>query len=153
VDYLIVVERQLRYAKNIILGRKVQFQESFEKSVLKGEQTAAEVYIHGLTPLYKSCMKILNPEIDESTLELEFNRDLPLPEQYIDLYEQVLEILREIEEKMTEEDLKEHIVYPFNPDTTISRLEWIGLNIMHAVTHVGQALRLQSLYLRHKLDK
>lgn len=153
VDYLIIVERQLRYAKNIILGRKVQFQESFEKSVFEGEQTAAEVYIHGLTPLYKSCMKILYPEIDESTLKLEFNSELPLPEQYIDLYEQVHKILREIEEKMTKEDLKEHIVYPFNPDTTISRLEWIGLNLMHAVTHIGQALRLQSLYLRHKLNK
>ena len=74
-------------------------------------------------------------------------------DQYIDLYEQILMILREIEKNMTRAVLKEHITYPFNPETTISRLDWIGLNIMHAVTHVGQALRLQSLYIRHKLEK
>ena len=56
-------------------------------------------------------------------------------------------------EKMTEEELKKHMVYPFNPDTTISVLEWIGLNIMHAVTHIGQALRLQSLYLRNRISE
>jgi hypothetical protein len=148
-----VVEKQLRYAKNIILGRKEQFQESFENSLFEGEQTAAEVYIHGLNPLYKSCMKILDPKMDDSLLKLEFNNQLPVYEKYIDLYEQVLKILKELEEKMSESDLKKHITYPFNPDTTISRLEWIGLNIMHAVTHVGQALRLQSLYVRHKLEK
>ena len=71
VDYLIVVERQLRYAKNVILGRKTQFQESFENPLFEGEQPAAEVYIHGLTPLYKSCMKILDPGIDESKLKIE----------------------------------------------------------------------------------
>ncbi|MHA1945259.1 MAG: hypothetical protein ACXADW_01475 [Candidatus Hodarchaeales archaeon] len=148
-----MVEKQLRYAKNIILGRKEQFQESFENSLFEGEQTAAEVYIHGLNPLYKSCMKILDPKMDDSLLKLEFNNQLPVYEKYIDLYEQVLKILKELEEKMSESDLKKHITYPFNPDTTISRLEWIGLNIMHAVTHVGQALRLQSLYIRHKLEK
>jgi hypothetical protein len=153
VDYLIVVEKQLRYTKNIILGRKEQFQESFENPLFEGEQTAAEVYIHGLNPLYKSCMKILDPKVDDSITKLEFNNELPLYEQYIDLYEQVLAILKELEVKMSEVDLKEHIKYPFNPDKTISRLEWIGLNIMHAVTHVGQALRLQSLYVRHKLEK
>ena len=153
MDYLIVVEKQVRYAKNIILGRKEQFQESFENSLFEGEQTAAEVYIHGLNPLYKSCMKILDSKIDDSNLKMEFNNELPVYEKYIDLYQQVLKVLKELESKMSEADLKEHIAYPFNPDTTISRLEWIGLNIMHAVTHVGQALRLQSLYLRHKLER
>jgi hypothetical protein len=150
MDFIIIVERQLRYAKNVIMGRKAQFQESFENPLFEGEQTAAEVYIHGLTPLYKACMKILYPEINETDLKLEVKSELPLQEQYVDLYEQNLKALREIEEKVKEEDLKEHITYPFNPDTTISRLEWIGLNVMHAVTHVGQALRLQSLYLRNK---
>lgn len=153
MDYLIVVEKQLRYTKNIILGRKEQFQESFENPLFEGEQTAAEVYIHGLNPLYKSCMKMLDPQIDDSVLKLEFNNELPLYERYIDLYQQVLKILKEIQVKISEADLKGHIIYPFNPDITISRLEWIGLNIMHAVTHVGQALRLQSLYIRHKLEE
>jgi hypothetical protein len=100
MDYLIVVEKQLRYAKNIMLGRKEQFQESFENSLFEGEKTATEVYLHGLNPLYKSCMKILDPKIDDSLLELEFNNDLPLHEQYIDLYEQVLKILRELKVKI-----------------------------------------------------
>ena len=153
MDYLIILEKQFSYTKNLLLARKDQFHESFEKSLFKGESTAADVYIHGLTPLYKACMKILNPEIDESTLTLEFNGELSLPEQYIDFYEEVIRILKEIKEKMISKDLEEHIVYPFDPDTTISRLEWIGLNVMHAVTHIGQALRLQSLYLHHRLNK
>ncbi|MHA2157156.1 MAG: hypothetical protein ACXABU_17575 [Candidatus Hodarchaeales archaeon] len=150
MDFLIIVKKQLKYTKNVFFGRRDQFQESFEKSLFEGEQSAAEVYIHGLTALYKSCMKILYPETNEVTLKLEFNQELPLPEQYIEVYEQNLRLLKEIEEKITEEKLKEYIAYPFNPDTTITRLEWIGLNVMHAVTHIGQALRLQSLYLRNK---
>ncbi len=151
MDQIIVVERQLRYVKNVLLERKENFQESFENSLFEGENTAAEVFIHGLTPLYKYSMNLLHPEITEKTLELNLNRDLPPPNQYIDLYERVLNVLRDINEQMSEEELKEHIVFPFNPETTISRVEWIGLNIMHTVTHIGQALRLQSLYVRHKM--
>ena len=55
MDYLVVIEKQLGYAKNAIMGRKEHFQESFENPLFEGEQTAAEVYIHGLTPLYRSC--------------------------------------------------------------------------------------------------
>ncbi|UCE14412.1 MAG: hypothetical protein JSV04_04350 [Candidatus Heimdallarchaeota archaeon] len=151
MDYLIVVERQFSYTKNIIRKRTDHFQESFEKPIFDGEQSASEVFVHGLTPLYKSCMKILTPEIDESTLNLKLNNELTFPEQYIDLYERVLRSLRNVKEKLTEEELKKQIVYPFNPDTTISILEWIGLNVMNTVTHVGQALRLQSLYLRNRI--
>ncbi|MFX1517205.1 MAG: hypothetical protein ACFFC6_12955, partial [Promethearchaeota archaeon] len=133
--------------------RTDQFQESFENPLFEGEQTAAEVYIHGLTPLYKACMKIVNPEVDESIVKLELNNELSLPNQYIELYERVIDVLRQIKEQLTEEDLRRHIVYPFNLDTTISILEWIGLNVMHTVTHIGQALRLQSLYLRNKINK
>ena len=153
MDHLVVIEKQLGYTKNAILERKEYFQESFENPLFEGEQTAAEVYIHGLTPLYRSCTKLLDPDINESAINLEFNKKLAVHDQYIDLYEQILVILREIENKMSRAVLKEHIMYPFNPETTISRLDWIGLNIMHAVTHVGQALRLQSLYIRHKLEK
>ncbi|MFX0126448.1 MAG: DinB family protein [Candidatus Hodarchaeota archaeon] len=152
MDYLIIVEKQYSYIKNIFLTRKEQFQESFEKPVFEGEPTAAEVYIHGITSLYKSCAKILNPEINETTFKLELNTELEFHEQYIDLYKRTIQVLKKIQQKMTPEDLNRHIVYPFNPDTKISILNWIGLNIMHTVTHVGQALRLQSLYIRNKLD-
>ena len=152
MDYLIVVEKQFSYLKNILLTRKGQFQESFENSVFEGEPTAAEVYTHGITSLYKSCAKILNPEINGSTFKLELNCELELHEQYIDLYNRTLRILKEIQQKMTKEELNRHIVHPLNPETKISILDWIGLNVMHTVTHVGQALRLQSLYIRNKLD-
>ncbi|MFX0185903.1 MAG: DinB family protein [Candidatus Hodarchaeota archaeon] len=153
MDYLIVVERQFSYTKNILLARKAQFQESFENSVFEGEPTAAEVYIHGITSLYESCAKILTPEINESKSNLEINKELDLPEQYIDLYDRTLQILKEIQQKMTKKDLNRYVVHPLNPDTKISLLKWIGLNVMHTVTHVGQALRLQSLYIRNKLDR
>ncbi|MFX1508318.1 MAG: hypothetical protein ACFFDC_19730 [Promethearchaeota archaeon] len=150
MDYLIIVERQFSYTRNILLARKSQFQESFENSVFEGEPTAADVYIHGITSLYNSCAKIL--ETNESRFNLEINKELDLPEQYIDLYERTLQILKETQQKMTNEDLNKYIVHPLNPDTKISLLKWIGLNVMHTVTHVGQALRLQSLYIRNRLD-
>ncbi|MHA2247246.1 MAG: DinB family protein [Candidatus Hodarchaeales archaeon] len=152
MDYLIVVERQFSYTKDILLARKDQFQESFKNSVFEGEPTASDVYIHGITSLYKSCVKILSPDINKSMLNIEINRELELPEQYIDLYKRTLQILKEIRQKMTDEDLNRHIVHPLDPDTKISLLKWIGLNVMHTITHVGQALRLQSLYIRNKLD-
>ena len=152
MDYQIILEKQYSYTKNVLLARKDQFHESFEKSLFKGEPTAADVYIHGITSLYKSCVKILMSESDESKFNLEINEELDLPEQYIDLYERTLQIFKEIQQKLTNEDLTKHIVHPLNSDTKISLLKWIGLNVMHTVTHVGQALRLQSLYIRNKLD-
>ncbi|MFX0087424.1 MAG: hypothetical protein ACFFAU_17370 [Candidatus Hodarchaeota archaeon] len=153
MDYLVVVERQFSYTKDILLARKAQFHESFENPIFEGEPTAADVYIHGITSLYKSCAKILKPNTNESKFNLTINKELDLPEQYIDLYERTLQILKEIQQKMTSGGLNRYILHPFNPNTKISLLNWIGLNIMHTVTHVGQALRLQSLYIRNKLDK
>jgi hypothetical protein len=77
--------------------------------------------------------------------------DLNRPGQYIDLYEKILYFLEKAEQNLSEEDLNEKIAFPFNPKTRITQRDWIGLNIMHMLTHIGQALRLQSLYLRNKL--
>ena len=152
MDHLIVVERQFSYVKNVVQNRKEFFQESFEKSLFEGDQTAADVYLHGVTTLYKYCSKLHYPELEEGKHHIELDRTLPLLEQYLDLHERTVLILREIKNKFSNKDLTQEIINPLNPDSKIILLEWIGLNVMHSVSHVGQALRLQSLLLRHKTE-
>lgn len=153
IDYQIILEKQFSYVKDILLTRKDNFHESFEKPLFEGEPTAAEVYMHGLNSFYKSCVKLISPEKNNSELKLEVNRELGLPSQYIELYERTLQIFKELLQKMAEENLNKHIVFPLNPEKTISIIDWIGLNITHTAMHVGQALRLQALYIRNISDE
>ncbi|MHA2227164.1 MAG: hypothetical protein ACXAC8_18250 [Candidatus Hodarchaeales archaeon] len=150
IDSIIVIEKQFSYLKNVLAARKEHFHISFENSLFEGEQSPAEVFIHGITPLYRYCRKIINSKIDESTLNIELNIELDYPDRYLDLYEKILHLLREIQEKNIEEDLNQ-LVETFDSKTLMTLREWLNLNIMHTVTHVGQALRLQSLYIRHNL--
>lgn len=151
-DSLIVIEKQLSYTKKVLSTRKEHFQESFEYPLFNNEKSAAEVFIHGITPLYQYCHKILDGKIDESEPNLELNAKFDLPEQYLDLYERTFLLLKAVQQQLTEKDLNQ-FVDVFNSQTQMRLREWLSLNIMHTVTHIGQALRLQSLYLRNKLEK
>ena len=143
------MEKQYSYVKKILISRSEHFSESFKNSIFEGEQTAAEVFIHAITPVYNLFYKIIQKDINKPIPEVQ--SDLNRPDQYIDLYKQVLFLLEKAELNLTDENLNQKIVSPFNPKTLIIQREWIGLNIMHMLTHIGQALRLQSLYLRNKL--
>ncbi len=151
MDILLVVERQFSYIANVFHNRRQAFQESFENSLFEGEQSAADVYLHGVKTLYKYCSKLLNPDFEESRHIIEFDQKLSVLEQYIDLYKRTLLILKEIEQKFTNEELKQKVINPLNPASNIVLLDWIALNVMHSITHIGQALRLQTLYLRYKM--
>jgi hypothetical protein len=150
IDFIIILEKQFSYAKKVLLTREKNFHESFEQSLFEGEATAADVYVHGIEPLYKNSSKILEPEINESTIVLEKDTNLNLPNQYIELYERTLQLLKKIQLELKEEDLNKPVMAFSDSEYKIPLREWIGLNIMHMITHVGQALRLQSLYLRNK---
>jgi hypothetical protein len=149
IDFIIILEKQFSYAKKVLLTREKNFHESFEQPLFEGEATAADVYVHGIEPLYKTSHKILEPEINESMTLLEKDTKLSLPNQYIELYERTLQLLKKIQLVLKEEDLNKPIMISSDSEHKIPLIEWIGLNIMHMLTHVGQALRLQSLYLRN----
>lgn len=148
IDFIIIVEKQFSYAKKVLLSRGKNFHESFEQPLFEGEATAADVYVHGIEPLYKNSYEILEPKINESMILLEKDTKLSLPNQYIELYERTIQLLKKIQLVLNEEDLNKPVM-AFS-EHKIPLREWIGLNIMHMLTHVGQALRLQSLYLRNK---
>jgi hypothetical protein len=148
-DFRIIVEKQYSYVKKVLLSRSEHFFDSFKNSIFEGEQTAEEVFIHGITPVYNLLYKLVYDDINKP---IPINQsDLNRPGQYIELYEKILHLLEKAEKNLSEEDLNEKIAFPFNPKTRIIQRDWIGLNIMHMLTHIGQALRLQSLYLRNKL--
>jgi hypothetical protein len=137
--------------KKVFSTRKEYFQESFECSLFNGEPTASEVYIHGLKPLYQNSNKILRPDFNDSSVKFEMNMNLNLTERYIELYERTLQLLKQIQIKLTDEDLNKPLNVSPGLKTQISIREWICVNVMHTVTHIGQALRLQALYIRNKL--
>lgn len=150
IDAINVMEKQFSYINKVLTARKEHFQESFEKPLFEGEQSAAEVYTHGITTTFRYCRKIIDNKTGESAA---FEPDIELedPNKYLNLYEKTLHLLREVQQQSTEEDLNREVA-TFNSKTLMPLREWLSLNIMHTVAHVGQALRLQSLYIKHKLD-
>ncbi|MFX0173862.1 MAG: hypothetical protein ACFE9L_18415 [Candidatus Hodarchaeota archaeon] len=150
-DSIEILEKQFSYLKKVLSNRKEKFQESFECSLFNGEPTASEVYVHGLKPLYKNCYKILNPDFNDSSIKFEMNVNLNLIERYIELYERTLQLLKQIRLELTDEDLNKPLNVSTELKPQISIQEWICVNVMHTVTHIGQALRLQALYIRNKL--
>lgn len=145
-----VVEKQFSYTKKIFASRKEFFQTSFKNPLFEGEQSPAEVFIHGITPLYQNCCNILNIEFNEHIFAIDHVSEITKPERYIELYERTLFLLKEIQKNIKEEDFNNFLDIP-NSESRITLREWLNVNIMHTVTHVGQALRLQSLYIRNKL--
>jgi hypothetical protein len=143
------VEKQFSYVKKVLESRSASFSKSFQNPLFEGEPSAAEVFIHGITPAYN----LFNtPGYDNFKKPISnFSSDQNRPGQFIGLYKQILLDLEIAEQNLTENDLNEMVAYPFNPETQIMRREWIGLTLMHMLTHIGQALRLQSLYIRNKL--
>ena len=150
-DLVILAEEQFSYTRRLLLHRKEHFSESFNSSLFQGESTAGEVFIHGIEPIFKFCHKILGTNTDKSSPELEIGSNMNLPEQYIDLYENIIHLLKKIHLKLTEEDLNMPISVSSNSSFQKPLRELLCLNIMHTITHIGQALRLQALYLRNKI--
>ncbi|MFX0052357.1 MAG: hypothetical protein ACFFAJ_07975 [Candidatus Hodarchaeota archaeon] len=150
-ESIVILEKQFSYLKKVLSTRKEHFQESFECSLFNGESTASEVYVHGLRPLYKNSYKILKPDFNDSSIKFEMNMNLNLIERYIELYERTLQLLKQVQLKLTDEDLNKPLKVSVESKSQISLREWICLNVMHTVTHIGQALRLQALYIRNKL--
>ncbi|MFW9855502.1 MAG: hypothetical protein ACFFFG_10600 [Candidatus Thorarchaeota archaeon] len=151
-DSIAVIEKQLAYVKKVLPARREHFQKSFENPLFKNEQSAGQVFIHGITPLYKYCLEILDRDNPEFAPNLELNPKFALHLQYLELYERTVSILKAAREKIMDEKLnkKGHFI---NSQTQMTLREELSLAIMHAVTHIGQALRLQSLYLRNSLDR
>ncbi len=152
IDYQLILEKQFSYVTDIFLSRKDSFSESFEKPLFPSEPSAAEVYIHGLSSFYKSCVNLIAKEGDNSLVKFEMNKNLDLPSQYLELYENTIQIFKQVQQKMANEDLNTCIAFPLNPEKTISILEWISLNVTHTVSHVAQAIRLQALFFRNKSE-
>ncbi len=149
-DLVILVEKQFSYTKKLLLSRKERFTESFTDSLFQGESTAGEVFIHGIEPLFHFCNKILESSKDKSSTKLELNHDMVFPEHYIELYEKTLDLLKMLQLKLAEGDLNESISFASSYNSKKPLRELLCLNIMHTITHIGQALRLQALYLRNK---
>ncbi|MFW9779356.1 MAG: hypothetical protein ACFFE8_10930 [Candidatus Heimdallarchaeota archaeon] len=150
MDSIVVLEKQLSYVRNVLRSRKEHFQESFENRLFTNEKSAAEVYIHGITPLFQSCQKLLESGNDHPTPDPSLNASFGPLEQYLDLYARTISLLKKVEQQLQENDLNKYIDV-FNGQTQMKLREWLNLNVMHTVTHIGQSLRLQSLYLRNKL--
>ncbi|MFX0084854.1 MAG: hypothetical protein ACFFAU_04205 [Candidatus Hodarchaeota archaeon] len=149
-DLVILAEKQFSYTKRLLLRRKERFTESFSDSLFQGESTAGEVFIHGIEPLFHFCYKILGSNTDESSTKIELDHDMNFPEHYIELYEKTLELLKILQLKLTEDDLNKPILFSSSSNSKKPLRELLCLNIMHTITHIGQALRLQALYLRNK---
>jgi hypothetical protein len=149
-DLVILAEKQFFYTKKLLLRRKEHFAESFRGSLFQGESTAGEVFVHGIEPLYQFCHKVLRSNTNETSTKFELAPDMSLPEQYIELYERTVHLLKKLQLKLTEEDLNNPVLALSNFDSQTQLRELLCLNIMHTISHIGQALRLQALYLRNR---
>jgi hypothetical protein len=152
IDSVDVLEKQFSYVRTVLTTRRKHFQESFEESLFANEKSAAEVFIHGITPLYESCQKLLANGSENPQPGPVLNTNIDPLEQYLDLYNRTILLLKTVQQQLTETDLNQ-VVDVFNSQSQMKLRDWLNLNVMHTATHIGQALRLQSLYLRNMMEK
>ncbi|MHA1746461.1 MAG: DinB family protein [Promethearchaeota archaeon] len=149
---IIGLSKQLDYMKKVLSDRDIEsFDISLKSSLFPEEPSALEIYIHGVSSLFWVAQKLLFPDKDDQEFALAIDPDsaIPLKDQMVDLYKKAIEALTEYLGTITDAELMTKIPSPFGGGEMVL-LDWLGINIHHTIGHVAQALRLQSLYLRHE---
>jgi len=147
------LRKQLDYMKKVLSDRDIEtFDLSLKNPLFPDEPTALEVYIHGVSSLFWAAQKLRFPNKDDQgfALAIDPNANIPLKDQMVDLYQKSITALKKYLGTVTEAELESKIPSPFGGGEMVL-LDWLGINIHHTIGHVAQALRLQSLYLRHKI--
>jgi hypothetical protein len=151
--FTIGLRKQLEYVKKVLTDRDNEtFEVSLKNSLFPEEPTALEIYTHGVSSLFWAAQKLRFPAKDDQgfALTIDLNSNIPLKDQMLDLYRKAITALNQYLGTVTEADLGSKIPSPFGGGE-MRLLDWLGINIHHTIGHVAQALRLQSLYLRHKI--
>jgi hypothetical protein len=137
------------YAKNLFEKRKDNhFEESLKNSLFENEETAYNVFIHAVTLLNMLSRKTTDPK-DGSMIKLDPESTAPLHEQLLELFNTAIEAYEEARTQFKEKDLQKMYKSPFGRDMTYE--DWFGFIIHHTIGHIYQVLRLQAIYLRHKV--
>ena len=140
------------YVKSLFEKRKDNhFEESMKESLFKGEKTALDLFVHSVSTLNFAMKKTTNPNANmkDIAIKLDPKSTTPLHEQLLDLFNKANEAYTEERIKYNEEDLKNMFKSPFGREMTYE--DWFGFIIHHTIGHIYQSLRLQAIYLRHKI--
>jgi hypothetical protein len=140
------------YVKSLFEKRKDNhFEDSMKNSLFEKEQTAIDLFIHAISLLNWASRKTINPDLDnqEIAIKLDPESTAPLHDQLLDLFNTAIEAYVEARTKFTEEDLQKTFKSPFGREMTYE--DWFGFIIHHTIGHIYQVLRLQAIYLRHKV--
>ena len=127
-----ILFQNVKYAKRLISNRN---NESIRNLFFYAEASPLELYNHAIsTMIHFSQIDFANFETKKIE-SLSFNKNSPLSEQLISCLDQMLD---EFSKSMAR----------INERSNLGELsDFISLNVMHTVTHIGQALRLQKINL------
>ena len=150
--YTIGLQKQLEYAKNVLLQRNNKsFELSMKNSLFPGEPSALDVFTHGVSSLFWASKNLQFPNMDEHefSLSIDPESNMSLMDQMVNLYQKAIDAFTVYLGLVNDEELKIKIPSPIGDGDMILH-DWLGINIHHTIGHVSQALRLQALYLRNK---
>lgn len=139
------------YAKNLFEKRKDNhFEDSMKKPLFDGEETALNVFLHSVSVLNWASNTMMKPEAKEEDYKLELDpaSDSPLYKQLLELFKKAMGAFIEARSQINDADLTQTFKSSFGE---MSYENWFAFSIHHTIGHVYQALRLQALYIRHKL--
>lgn len=132
-QFEIVLNRAINYSKNLLSKR------NDDKSLLETleycDQSALDLYNHLIsTMIHFSNIKFEN--FDTSKVKpIVFDVKDSITDQLLELFDEMSEKFSKCIEVLSKQEIDEH-------------QDFIGVTVMHTVTHLGQALRLQKIALK-----
>jgi hypothetical protein len=153
-EFYLVLQQQFNYFKGVLGERynqdQSQFQDSLRNPVFPEEQTALQVFTHGVDSLYFSSKKIMNPKIKEHECKLASSiaKKENLYEGLLEAYQIALDAFEVIVQTFSADRSEEEVQTTF-PNRIMKLHKWVAINVFHTVGHIAQAMRIQAIYLRN----
>ncbi len=150
-DFITLLKINHTYVSRLFEAREKYFEESFKTSLFPDEPTAFEVFMHAITALYRLSKRLVG-EPPENFPDMALDPQLPLHKQLLQAYDVAITTFNDAITAFSKEDLDKPFSGP-HPEFVSTLREWLAFITMHTLGHVSQALRLQAIYIRHKMEE
>lgn len=132
------------FVKYTLTTRHGSNDEAFKTSLNEYDFPPAVIFFHGVHAFYRMVRMISEPELKFREIEMPRKDGLTITDELMELYHDAIDRFVNAINTMDEAELEEQIPSPLNGQP-ISRKQWFAQSIMHAIHHVGQAVRIQGI--------
>ena len=148
IDALAILQANFDYVKSLLTRRAEtsndvsvrQSEYALINPLLENTDSAEDLFRHGTHTLYHFSHYDFTPPEDLEFHPFEEKENQSLIEELIDRYQQTITAFSKYMDRAPSADIEKH-------------QKLISILVMHLIGHVGQAIRLQKLYLEHRIIK